>query len=379
MNDSEAGKQVLEEGEVGFVEYQDFVSDEPFHFESGGSIPALTLRYETYGRLNAAKDNAILICHALTGNHHCAGVYNMDERKRGWWNFVIGPGKPINTSRYFVICSNVLGGCAGSSGPTSINPETGDCYRLDFPRLTIRDMVKAQSLLLDSLGLNRLHAVIGGSMGGMQALQWVIDFPDRVGRYIALACCARHTAQAIAFNDTGRQAILRDPLWNKGNYPWEQPPTHGLSVARMMAHITYLSDAGLEAKFGRKRRFSDGGREHFDIEFEVESYLRYQGESFAARFDANTYLYLTKALDRFDLHGPISLEDTLSPVTASGLIVGFASDWLYPPQGNQEIVQALLRLGKDATYAELSMDFGHDSFLVRSSELYALVQAFLDR
>jgi len=379
MNDSEIGQATPGEGEVGFVEYRDFVSSEPFHFELGGSIPVLNLRYETYGHLNAAKDNAILICHALTGDHHCAGVYGMDERKHGWWNFVIGPGKPIDTSRYFVICSNVVGGCAGSSGPTTINPETGEYYRMDFPRLTIRDMVKAQSLLIDSLGLERLHAVIGGSMGGMQSLQWAIDFPDKVERYIALACCARHSAQAIAFNDTGRQAILRDPLWKQGNYEWDQPPAHGLSVARMMAHITYLSDAGLEAKFGRKRRFPDESGEHFDIEFEVESYLRYQGESFAARFDANTYLYLTKALDRFDLHGPVSLEDTLSSVEASGLVVGFTSDWLYPPQGNQEVVQTLLKLGKDATYAELSMDFGHDSFLVRSPELYVLIQAFLDR
>lgn len=379
MNDSEAEQPVLDEGEVGFVEYQDFVSDELFHFESGGSIPQLTLRYETYGRLNAAKDNAILICHALTGNHHCAGVYSMDERKRGWWNFVVGPSKPIDTSRYFVICSNVLGGCSGSSGPTSVNPETGECYRLDFPKLTISDMVKAQSLLLDSLGLEKLHAVIGGSMGGMQAFQWAIDFPARVERYIALACCARHSAQAIAFNDTGRQAILRDPLWNQGNYSLDQQPAHGLSVARMMAHITYLSDAGMEAKFGRKRRSLDEGREHFDVEFEVESYLRYQGKSFASSFDANTYLYLTKALDRFDLHKPVSLEDTLSTITASGLIVGFTSDWLYPPKGNQEVVQSLLRLGKDATYAELAMDFGHDSFLVRSPELYALIQAFLNQ
>lgn len=379
MNDSEAALQVPEEGEVGFVEYQDFVSPKPFHFESGGTIPELTLRYETYGHLNAAKDNAILICHALSGNHHCAGVYSMDERKPGWWNFVVGPGKPIDTSRYFVICSNSLGGCSGSSGPYSINPETGERYRLDFPKLTVRDMVKAQSLLLDSLGVDRLHAVVGGSMGGMQTLQWTIDFPDRVGRYIALACCARHSAQAIAFNDTGRQAIVCDPVWDNGNYDPDQPPGHGLSVARMMAHITYLSDAGMQAKFGRKRRTSNAGKEHFDVEFEVESYLRYQGQSFVGRFDANTYLYLTKALDRFDLHGPVSLDETLSAVAAPGLVVGFTSDWLYPPQGNREIVEALLRVGKDATYAELEMDAGHDSFLVRSPELYDLIRTFLDR
>lgn len=379
MNDSESASPLCTEGEVGFVEYQDFVSPQRFRFESGGSIPELTVRYETYGRLNAAKDNAILICHALSGNHHCAGVYGMDERKQGWWNFMVGPGKPIDTSRYFVICSNSLGGCSGTSGPNSINPETGIRYRLDFPKLTVRDMVQAQCLLLDALGVERLHAVIGGSMGGMQSLQWAIDFPDRVGRYIALACCARHNAQAIAFNDTGRQAIVRDPAWQQGNYEPDQAPGHGLAVARMMAHITYLSDVGMEAKFGRKRRRSDAGKEHFDVEFEVESYLRYQGQSFVTRFDANSYLYLTKALDRFDLHGPLSLDDTLAVVTAPGLVVGFTSDWLYPPQGNRELVEALLRVGKDATYAELAMDFGHDSFLVRSPELYALIRAFLSR
>lgn len=380
MNDSEQTPQVHYEGEVGFVEYQDFVHSEPFHFASGGTIPELTLRYETYGHLNADKSNAILICHALSGDHHCAGVHSMDERKQGWWNFMVGPGKPIDTTRYFVICSNVLGGCQGSTGPGSINPETGKRYNLDFPKLTVRDMVKAQSLLVDYLGVDRLHAVIGGSMGGMQTLQWAIDFPERVGRYIALACGAQHTAQAIAFNDTGRQAIITDPKWQQGNYEPEDGPAHGLAVARMMAHITYLSDVGMEAKFGRKRRSRDQSKEHFDVEFEVESYLRYQGQSFVTRFDPNTYLYLTKALDRFDLYGEDkSLDSTLKAVDAPGLVVGFTSDWLYPPQGNREIVEALLRLGKDATYAELAMDFGHDSFLVRAPKLYDLIRTFLAR
>lgn len=379
MNDSEQSPQISEEGEVGFVEYQDYVSRKPFHFESGGSIPELSLRYETYGRLNVAKDNAILICHALTGDHHCAGVHNVDERKQGWWNFMVGPGKPIDTSKYFVICSNVLGGCQGSTGPGSINPETGKCYNLDFPKLTLRDMVKAQALLLDYLGIDCLHAVLGGSMGGMQTLQWAIEYPERVGRYIAMACCARHNAQAIAFNDTGRQAIISDPAWKQGDYEPDEPPAEGLSVARMMAHITYLSDAGMEAKFGRRRRVVDESKEHFDVEFEVESYLRYQGQSFVSRFDANTYLYLTKALDRFDLHGPNSLDETLSAVTSPGLVVGFTSDWLYPPQGNREVVESLLRLGKDATYAELALDAGHDSFLLRDKKLYELIDRFLNR
>jgi homoserine O-acetyltransferase len=379
MNDSSQAPLIPDEGEVGFVEYQDFISREPFRFESGGSIPELCLRYETYGRLNSSKDNAILICHALSGDHHCAGVHSMNERKLGWWNFMVGPGKPIDTSKYFVICSNVLGGCQGSSGPGSINPETGKPYNLDFPKLTVRDMIKAQSLLVDFFGIDRLHAVIGGSMGGMQTLQWAIDFPERVGRYIALACGARHTAQAIAFNDTGRQAIISDPEWKLGSYDPTAGPDQGLAVARMMAHITYLSDIGMEAKFGRKRSTADESKEHFDVEFEVESYLRYQGQSFVTRFDANTYLYLTKALDRFDLHSPDSLDATLSVVTAPGLVVGFTSDWLYPPHGNREIVEALLRLGKDATYTELAMDAGHDSFLVRAPKLYELIRRFLSR
>ena len=380
MNDSEQTTPNQYEGEVGFVEFEDFVYSKPFHFASGGMIPELTLRYETYGHLNDEKSNAILICHALRGDHHCAGVHSMDERKQGWWNFMVGPGKPIDTSRYFVICSNVLGGCQGSTGPGSVNPETGQPYNLDFPKLTVQDMVKAQSLLVDHFGVDRLHAVIGGSMGGMQTLQWNIDFPERVGRYIALACGARHTAQAIAFNDTGRQAIITDPNWMQGRYEPDAGPAHGLAVARMMAHITYLSDVGMEAKFGRKRRSGDQSKEHFDVEFEVESYLRYQGQSFVTRFDANTYLYLTKALDRFDLFGEDkSLDSSLKGVTAPGLVIGFTSDWLYPPQGNREVVEALLRLGKDATYAELAMDFGHDSFLVRAPKLYDLIRTFLSR
>ncbi len=379
MNDSEQAAHFSNEGEVGVVEYQDFISRKPFQFESGGSIPELCLRYETYGRLNEAKDNAVLLCHALTGNHHAAGVHSIDERKQGWWNFMVGPGKPIDTSKYFVICSNVLGGCSGSTGPESINPVTGTRYNLDFPKLTVGDMVHAQALLIDHLGIDRLHSVIGGSMGGMQTLQWTIAYPERVGSYIALACCARHNAQAIAFNDTGRQAIISDPGWKKGNYPDGEQPGDGLSVARMMAHITYLSDAGMEAKFGRKRRHRDAD-EHFDVEFEVESYLRYQGQAFVSRFDANTYLYLTKALDRFDMHGPEgTLDETLKVVTAPGLMVGFTSDWLYPPQGNREVVEALLRLGKDATYAELAMDAGHDSFLLRAPKLDNLIRSFLAR
>ena len=378
MIDSSAEPIASGDGEIGLVTSHDFHYAQPFQFESGGCIPELTLRYETYGHLNDARDNAILICHALTGNHHCAGVHNLDEKKQGWWNSMVGPGKPIDTNRFYVISSNVLGGCSGSTGPTSINPETGRRYNLDFPKLTVGDMVKAQGLLIDSLGIDRLHSVIGGSMGGMQTLQWAIDFPQRVQSYIALACCARHSAQAIAFNDTGRQAITSDPNWMQGDYPDGEQPRNGLSVSRMMAHITYLSDVGMEAKFGRKRRHAHEPMEHFGVEFEVESYLRYQGQAFVSRFDANTYLYLTKALDRFDLHGPDNLLDaSLSAVESRGLVVGFTSDWLYPPQGNREIVESLLRLGKNATYAALEMDSGHDSFLLRSPRLNELISNFL--
>lgn len=378
MNDSELIGQHIEEGEVGFVDYQDFVSHEPFHFESGGVIPELKIRYETYGQLNQAKDNAILICHALTGDHHCAGVHDITERKRGWWNFMVGPGKPIDTNQYFVICSNVLGGCQGTTGPNSINPATGKRFNLDFPKLTLRDMVKAQSLLIDSLEIDKLHAVIGGSMGGMLTLQWAKDFPDRLNRYIALASGSKHTAQTIAFNETGRQAIMRDPKWNKGEYDSEDGPFSGLSVARMMAHITYLSDVGLEAKFGRKLKQGDVSKEHFDAEFEVESYLHYQGKSFVTRFDANSYLYLTKALDRFDFFEGASPELTVNKIQAKGLVVGFDSDWLYPPEGNRDIVEKLLRYGKEASYVEISMDYGHDSFLVQSQDLYQLIQNYLN-
>tara|TARA_B100001769_G_scaffold269556_1_gene259549 strand:+ start:2650 stop:3789 length:1140 start_codon:yes stop_codon:yes gene_type:complete len=378
MNDSEPIVNTSDEGEVGFVDFQDFVSKAPFHFEFGGVIPELTLRYETYGQLNKEKNNAILICHALTGDHHCAGVYDINERKRGWWNFMVGPGKPIDTTRYFVICSNVLGGCQGSSGPNSINPDTGKRYDLDFPKLTVRDMVKAQALLVDSLGIDKLHAVMGGSMGGMQTLQWAKDFSERVDRYIALACGARHSAQTIAFNETGRQAIMRDPKWNQGAYDPNDGPFGGLSVARMMAHITYLSDVGLENKFGRKRKEVDKSKEDFDVEFEVESYLHYQAQSFITRFDANSYLYLTKALDRFDLFEGEAPEKTVDKISAPGLVVGFDSDWLYPPQGNREVVEHLLRGGKEASYVELSIDYGHDSFLVQSPDLYQLIQTYLN-
>lgn len=370
-----------EPGEVGIVAWSDYVSNQPFTFENGETIPEFTLRYETYGKLNPEKSNAILICHALSGDHHCAGVHSLRDRKAGWWNNMIGPGKPIDTTRFFVICSNSIGGCQGSTGPMSINPETGDPYHLSFPLVSIRDMVRAQERLIrDGLGLERLYAVAGGSMGGMQVIQWAIEFPDMVERILPMATTARQSAQAIAFDEVGRCAILQDPAWNEGDYETGKGPDVGLSIARMMAHITYLSDQGMEEKFGRERITGKNASERFGVEFQIESYLRYQGQSFTSRFDANTYLYFTKALSRFDLYGESGrLEDAFSSVKARALVVGFTSDWLFTPQQNRAIVHALLRSGKNASYAELDMTFGHDSFLVHAPELYELVSRFLQQ
>jgi len=367
-------------GEVGLVTWRDFEYRQPFTFENSRTIPGFTLRYETYGRLNAAKDNAILVCHALSGDHHCAGVHSLKDRKPGWWDNMIGPGKPLDTERFFVCCSNVIGGCQGSTGPSSLNPDTGEAWNLDFPVVSIRDMVRAQYLwLTEGLGLQSLFAVTGGSMGGMQVLRWMIDYPEFVERALPLATTARQSAQAIAFNEVGRLAIMQDPKWKEGRYDPEEGPDVGLAVARMMAHITYLSDAGMEEKFGRSRvQQPKAGRSLFDVEFQVESYLRYQGQSFINRFDSNTYLYLSKALDRFDLFDENgALETTFEPVQARVLVIGFTTDWLFPPSQNRRIVNALLRCGKNASYAEVDMMLGHDSFLVETVELYRLVRAFL--
>lgn len=365
-------------GEVGLVTPQDFHCATPFEFTNGETIPEFTLRYETYGRLNTEKSNVILVAHALTGDHHCAGVHSLKDRKPGWWNSMIGPGKPIDTQRFFVICINCIGGCQGSTGPTSIDPRTGKAYNLTFPFVTIRDMVRSQKVLLDHIEITSLHAVIGGSMGGMQVLQWPIEYPDFVKRIIPMATTWRQNAQAIAFDEVGRQAIMQDPAWNEGNYEPESGPNVGLAIARMMAHITYLSDKSMDRKFGRKRQAGKNNRYSFDIEFEVESYLRYQGESFINRFDANTYLYFTRALGYFDLSQAYeSLDKAFKDINCRSLIVGFATDWLFPPQQNREIVLAMLRQGKNASYVELNLDLGHDSFLIDSKELFNLVRDFL--
>jgi len=374
-------------GDVGFVQPRDFVYGRPFTFKKGQTIPGFTLRYETYGTLSATRDNAVLICHALSGDHHCAGWHSAEDRKPGWWNNLIGPGKAVDTNRFFVICANVLGGCQGSTGPSSVDPASGAPYGIRFPALTVRDMVESQRLLLDHLGISEVHAVIGGSMGGMMALMFAIAHPHLVRRVIAMACTARESAQAIAFNEVGRQAILQDPAWAGGDYPREGGPRVGLAIARMMAHITYLSDASLDRKFGRRavqpktgEAAVKQGAAAFDLQFEVESYLRYQGRAFTNRFDANSYLYITRALDEFDLAQDFgSLDKAFGSVLAESLVVGFTSDWLFPPEQNRSVALSLLRAGKRATYAELSTDLGHDSFLLESEELYRLVRAFLER
>lgn len=371
----------LARGDVGLISARDFVYAHPFTFKSGQIIPGFTLRYETYGTLNATRNNAIVICHALSGDHHCAGWHAPTDRKPGWWNNLVGPGKAVDTNRFFVICANVLGGCQGSTGPSSTNPATGRAYGVDFPFVTILDMVRSEKLLLDHLGVNELHAVIGGSMGGMLALLFSIEFPRYTRRVLAMATTARESAQAIAFNEVGRQAIMQDPAWNHGDYPKEGGPRVGLAIARMMAHITYLSDASMDRKFGRRRKGGASAESYsFDVQFEVESYLRHQGQSFINRFDANSYLYITRALDQFDLaHAYGSLESAFAPVDAEALVVGFTSDWLFPPEQNRQIALALLRAGKRASYAELSTDLGHDSFLLESEDLYTLVRGFLER
>ncbi|MGH7996405.1 MAG: homoserine O-acetyltransferase MetX, partial [Opitutaceae bacterium] len=317
-----AGRPVPDD--VGLVEANDFVHSRPFPCRSGQLLRGFTLRYETYGAMNATRDNAILICHALSGDHHCAGWHAPEDRKPGWWNNLIGPGKAVDTRRFFVVCANVLGGCQGSTGPSSIDPATGRPYGMSFPFVSVWDIVRTQKLLLDHLGVAELHAVIGGSMGGMTAMLFAIEFPGFVRRVIAMATTARESAQAIAFNEVGRQAIMQDPDWNRGDYPKGGGPRVGLAIARMMAHITYVSDASMDRKFGRRKKNPANGETYnFDVQFEVESYLRHQGQAFINRFDANSYLYITRALDQFDLaHAYGSLEAAFAPVQAESLVVG---------------------------------------------------------
>ncbi|HVP45218.1 MAG TPA: homoserine O-acetyltransferase [Bryobacteraceae bacterium] len=350
---------------------------ESISLENGTSLSPVCVAYQTYGELNAAKSNAILILHAFSGDAHAAGISH-ETGKPGWWDNMIGPGKAFDTEKYFIICSNVLGGCQGTTGPSSINPETGCPYAMSFPVITMGDMVRLQTKLVDFLGIERLLAVAGGSMGGMQALEWAVSYPDRVAAAIPIATTARHTPQQIAFNEVGRQAIMADPDWNDGNYYSSRPPGRGLAIARMVGHITYMSDESMREKFGRRLREKEKFGFDFSVDFEVESYLRYRGSQFVNRFDANSYLYITKAEDYFDLtNGRDSLADAFSKARARFLVISFLSDWLYPSYQSQEIVRVLRRSNHDVAYCDLPSNYGHDAFLVDVAEQSEVVRGFL--
>lgn len=367
------------EGSVGIVETKYATFFEPpleMQLECGKTLGPVTLAYETYGELNADKSNAILILHALSGDAHVAGKHTPEDRKPGWWDNMVGPGKAFDTDKYFVISSNVIGGCKGSTGPASNNPETGRNYALDFPVITIKDMVQAQKALVDYLEIEKLHCVAGGSMGGMQALQWAVTYPDAVRLVMPIATTARLSPQAIAFDAVGRYAIMTDPNWNGGNYTEGTSPDTGLALARMIGHITYLSDQSMHDKFGRDLVGSLSY--DFDIDFQVESYLNYQGDSFVKRFDANSYLYITKAMDYFDLtQGKMSLSEALAEVKAKFLVMSFSSDWLFPPYQSEEIVSALKKSKKEVIYSEIQSDYGHDAFLLEVDVMSKLISDFL--
>ena len=353
--------------------------DAPLTLDCGKTLSPLTVAYMTYGTLNAAHSNAVLVCHALTGDQFVASSHPVTG-KPGWWDSMVGPGKPIDTDRYFVICANVVGGCMGTTGPAEIDKATGRPYGLDFPLVTVRDMVRAQAMLLDALGIDRVMSVIGGSMGGMQVLQWAADYPDRVVSAVPIACAAKHSAQNIAFHEVGRQAIMADPDWKSGTYQLHgTQPSKGLAVARMAAHITYLSEAALQRKFGRELQGREDFSFGFGADFQVESYLRHQGISFVDRFDANSYLYITRAMDYFDLaaeHDGV-LAKAFAGAKARFLLVSFTSDWLFPTAENKHVAHALNASAAAVSFVEIATDRGHDAFLLDEPELFATVHGFL--
>ncbi|MGI9525363.1 MAG: homoserine O-acetyltransferase MetX [Hyphomicrobiaceae bacterium] len=356
-----------------------FPETEPLRLSCGQAIAPLTIAYQTYGTLNADKSNAILVCHALTGDQHAANAHPVTG-KPGWWSTMIGPNCPIDTDRYFVICPNILGGCMGTTGPASLNPETGDAYGLDFPIVTISDMVEAQVRLIDKMEIDQLFAVVGGSMGGMQVLDWASRHGERVFAAIPIATAAWHTPQNIAFHEVGRQAVMADPDWCEGNYlKAGRIPRRGLSVARMAAHITYLSEDALHQKFGRSLQERDAHSFSFGADFKIESYLRYQGSSFVDRFDANSYLYITRAMDYFDLadeHDDI-LANAFRGTKTRYCVVSFTSDWLYPTRESKEIVQALNAVAANVSFVEIESDKGHDAFLLDEPEMFSTIAGFL--
>jgi len=357
----------------------EFGPDEPLLLDSGHRLDHLQIAYQTYGTLNADKSNAILVCHALTGDQHVANHHPVTG-KPGWWSDMIGSGKPIDTDRYFVICSNVLGGCMGTTGPASTNPETGQAYALDLPVITIRDMVRAQAKLIDRLGIETLFSVAGGSMGGMQVLQWASTYPDRVFCALPIAAGARHSSQNIAFHEVGRQAVMADPEWRGGRYlSAHTSPKKGLAVARMAAHITYMSDDALHRKFGRNLQDREKPTFGFDADFQIESYLRHQGVTFVDRFDANSYLYLTRAMDYFDLAADYDgrLANAFKGTRTRFCVVSFTSDWLFPTVENKAVVRALNAAAASVSFVEIDTDRGHDAFLLDEPELFATIRGFL--
>ncbi len=373
--------ETIAEDSVGIVQPQTLQFDEPLELTCGKTLPAYELVYETYGTLNQDKSNAILICHALSGDHHAAGYHSMEDRKPGWWDNYIGPGKPMDSNRFFIVSLNNLGGCKGSTGPASINPQTGKPWGHEFPIVTVEDWVESQQRFMKALGIEKWLAVIGGSLGGMQVLQWSIQYPDALSHAVIIAAAPKLTAQNIAFNEVARQAIITDPDFHEGRYyEHNTVPTRGLMLARMLGHITYLSDDAMRAKFGRELR--EGKINYnYGIEFQVESYLRYQGKSFVNRFDANTYLLMTKALDYFDpagKHGD-NLCKALQAAQCRFLVISFSTDWRFAPERSREIVNALLHAKKPVSYAEIEAKHGHDAFLVKIDDYYQLFSRYMER
>lgn len=370
----------MERNSVGLVKPLRFSfgnDNDPLVLASGHVLGPVDIAYETYGKPDAKRSNAILICHALSGDHHAAGYHDPHDRHTGWWDNMIGPGKAFDTNRYWVICSNIIGGCKGSTGPVSRNPATGGPYGLDFPVVTIGDMVEAQRRLVDHLEIERLYAIAGGSMGGFQVMEWALRYPERVRSLLCIASAARLSTQAIAFNMVGRSAITGDPRWCEGTYK-DKGPEKGLAIARMVGHITYLSQMLLDTKFGRKLQSADRFSYNFTTEFAIESYLDYKGSAFTRRFDPNSYLYITKAMDYFDLsrsYGP--LKQSFQAVAARCLFVSYSSDWLFPTAQSLEMVRALLSNGKDVSFIEIDSPYGHDAFLVEARKLERIVNGFL--
>lgn len=368
---------------IGIVRQQKVSLAQPpnrLRLEKGTFLNRVDVVYETYGSLDPDGSNAVLILHALTGGAHAAGIYSASDTKPGWWDIMIGPGKGIDTDRYFVICTSILGSCMGTTGPPSIDPETGTPFGLRFPLITIGDMVTVQKILLDHLGIKRLLAVVGGSIGGMQVLEWTVRYPDFIATAIPIATTAKHSALAIAFNEVARQSIMADPNWNGGDYYGKARPDTGLAVARMIGHITYLSDSAMRQKFGRRLQDKEDFSFNFDADFQVESYLRYQGTKFVERFDANAFLYVTKAADYFDLglqHGGGSLVQALAGTQSRFLVISFTSDWLYPPYQSKQLVKALKKNNRDVSYCEIEADWGHDAFLLKNPRMDCMVRSFL--